>query len=76
MPEQFNLDLRSREERRDYSSMSDQDLRVLFQKEMGLPIPSSRSAIIEALADPTVYLARREEAQNEDRNDLRQTYRN
>lgn len=75
MSEQFELNLQPREEKQNYNLLSDANLRNLFLNEIGIPVPSSRDAIIEALTNPTAYLARREEAQNEDKSDLIRTYR-
>jgi hypothetical protein len=74
MPEQFNLDLRPREEKPDYDSMPELELRQLFKDTFGPPVPVKQADIIDALADPATYLSKREVAQNEDKDDLRQAY--
>ena len=75
MSEQFKLDLQPREEKQNYNLLSDAELREFFVKELGRPVPILRKDIIEALTNPTAYLARREEAKNEDNSDLIRTYR-
>ncbi len=75
MSEQFKLDLQPCEEKPNFNSQTDAELRKLFVKELGPPVPFLRKDIIEALTNPTTYLAKREAAKNEDNSDLRRTYR-
>ena len=74
MSEQFKLDLQPREEKPDFNSQTDAELRKLFVKELGPPVPFLRKDIIEALTNPTAYLAKKEAAINEDKSDLKRIY--
>lgn len=75
MSKQFELDLQQRAEGPSYDALSDAELRALYKEKMGVPIPTDKAVIIEALKNPIEHLQQKSVVHEENINDLRRTYR-